>query len=199
MRVILASQSPARRAMLSAAGIPFEAVVSGVDEGALRASLAAAGGPMPPARVAAALAAAKAEAVSRLHPGALVIGSDQVLDLDGDILEKPDDLAAARASLLRLRGRAHILWSAVALMQDGDLIWSETDQARLVMRSFSDGFLERYLESAGARVLGSVGAYELEGQGIQLFERIDGQYFTILGMPLLPLIGALRARGVITA
>lgn len=199
MRLILASESRARREMLSAAGLEFEAMASGVDERAARAAMAATGDAVDAVSIAQQLAGAKAEAVSRVHPDALVIGGDQVLALGKEVFEKPAGIEAARKSLMRLRGREHALHSAVTLAEKGRVVWRHVQSARLVMRPFSDAFLDDYLATVGPRVLGVVGAYELEGRGVQLFERIEGDYFTILGMPLLVLIEQLRRREVIAA
>jgi len=137
--------------------------------------------------------------VSRRHRGALVIGGDQVLALGPELLTKARDEAAARATLGKLKGRVHELHSAVALAADGKVLWSHTGTARLKMRDFSDAFLDEYVTRAGERIRQSVGAYELEGLGVQLFEAIEGDYFTILGLPLLPLLAELRAREMIAA
>lgn len=196
-RIILASASSARQAMLKGAGVVFEVVPAQIDESALRAAYLAVEAGAGAAAIAAMLAAAKAEHVSRRHPDALVIGSDQVLECDGRLYEKPSDLSQAAASLRALRGREHRLVSAVAVAIAGANIWSTNDEARLRMRPFSDAFLDQYLSTADG-VCASVGAYRLEGPGIQLFEAITGDYFTILGMPLLPLLTALRQRGVLT-
>jgi septum formation protein len=147
--------------------------------------------------VAETLARAKCEAVSRRIPDAVVIGADQVLALDEELFDKPPDVAAARAQLLRLRGTTHRLLTAVALAQEGRTVWECMETATLTLRSFSPMALDRYLAVAGDRVMRSVGAYEIEGPAIQLFERIEGDYFTILGLPLLPLLAELRARGAI--
>lgn len=197
MRLILASQSRARRAMLDAAGLSFELRPSGVDEAAALAGLRAEPIGLTPGGIAEHLAVVKAEAVSRLYPEAIVIGADQVLALGDDLLEKPVDLADARRSLARLRGREHALHSAVAVAVGGVATWRHDDTARLMMRAFSDQFLDDYVAAAGEPILDAVGGYELEGRGIQLFERIEGDYFTILGMPLLPLLETLRRRGAI--
>lgn len=199
MRLILASQSRARRTMLAAAGLDFELVPSGVDESALRGGLDAGGGRTAPIEVARHLARAKAEAVSRNFPDAIVVGADQVLALGDEILEKPGDRDAARRSLLRLRGRTHMLHSAVVIAEGGRATWDLADSATLEMRDFTEAFLDDYLASAGEGILGAVGAYELEGRGVQLFERISGDYFTILGMPLVPLLVALRSRRAVAA
>lgn len=193
VELILASGSAARRQMLAAAGVPFRVVPADVDEAAVRAGL----GDTEPAEVARVLARAKAEAVSRQHPAALVIGADQVLALGQQVHAKAPDVAAARRVLSALAGRTHRLISAVALAEGGAIAWSHADSAALTMRSLSDAFLDDYLARAGERVLASVGCYELEGLGVQLLERVDGDYFTVLGLPLLPLLAALRARGVL--
>lgn len=183
--------------MLTAAGLPYEAIPSNVDEGRLRRDLESRRGITGGEDIARALAAAKAEEVSRAHPDRLVIGGDQVLALGGVIFEKPPDLAAARRQLLQLRGQTHALISAVVLVEAGRIVWQHADTASLTMRDFSSAFLDRYLATVGADVCLSVGAYQLEGLGAQLFDRIEGDYFTILGMPLIALLGALRARGLI--
>ena len=198
-QIILASTSRARREMLAAAGMPFTVEAADVDEPAIRKKLLGTKPPATPQQIAEALARAKAEDVSRRHTGALVIGGDQVLALGRELLTKAKDEAAARATLTRLRGQVHELHSAVALAQGGQVQWSHTGTARLKMRDFSDAFLTEYLTRAGERIRQSVGAYELEGLGVQLFAAIDGDYFTILGLPLLPLLAELRARETIAA
>ena len=195
-RLILASQSRARREMLAAAGLAFELAPSGVDEIAARAAMPAG---LAAIDVARGLAQGKAEAVSRQYPNAVVVGADQVLALGDEIFEKPPDLAAARHALLRLRGRIHQLHSAVVIAEGGRADWVHADTASLLVRPFTDAFLDGYLAAAGERLLGAVGAYELEGRGVQLFDRIEGDYFTILGMPLIALLGALRERGAVAA
>lgn len=196
MSVILASKSAARRAVLDGAGVPYEATVAGVDEDAVKASLLAEGA--GPRDVADALAELKAIRVSRSRPG-LVIGSDQTLDLDGQLYDKAEDLAAARARLRLLRGKTHKLHSAVVVAKDGAPIWREIVTASLTMRDFSDAFLEAYLASEGEAALGSVGCYRLEGPGAQLFSRIEGDYFAILGLPLMGLLDLLRRHGELAA
>lgn len=198
-RLILASQSRSRQTMLAAAGVVVEAIPSDVDEPALRRKLEAYGAPPEPETVAMVLAEAKALSVSRGHRGALVIGGDQVLALGRRIFEKPVDLSQARHHLLDLRGQSHDLISAVVLAEDGEIVWRHSDRATLAVRAFGLDFLDSYLERAGADLCQSVGAYQLEGVGVQLFERIDGDYFTILGMPLVALLQALRERGVLQA
>jgi len=194
--LLLASASPFRRRLLEAAGVPFRVVPADVDEAALKHGLA---GKVGPEGLAEALAAAKAEAVSGLNPGDLVIGADQVLALGDETFGKCPDIAAARAQLERLCGRTHRLLSAVALAQGGCVVWSKVDSASLTMRSFSASFLDAYVARCGERLLGTAGAYEIEGLGIQLFDRVEGDYFTIIGLPLLPLLTQLRTRGVIQA
>jgi septum formation protein len=198
-QIILASMSRARREMLAAAGVPFTVEAADVDEPAIRKTLLAAGSAATPPQIADALARAKAEDVSQRHKGSLVIGGDQVLALGTELLTKAKDEATARATLKKLRGKTHELHSAVALAADGKFLWTHTGTARLKMRDFSDAFLEEYLTRAGDRIGQSVGAYELEGLGVQLFDKIEGDYFTILGLPLLPLLAELRAQGMIAA
>lgn len=198
-QIILASTSRARREMLAAAGVPFTVEAAEVDEPAIRAKLLGDKAQVKPPQIAEALARAKAEDVSRRHKGALVIGGDQVLALGAELLTKAKSEAAARATLERLKGRVHELHSSVALAAEGKLLWTHTGTARLKMRDFSDAFLDDYITRAGERIQQSVGAYELEGLGVQLFETIEGDYFTILGLPLLPLLAELRAQGIIPA
>lgn len=198
-QIILASTSRARREMLAAAGVAFTVEAADVDEPAIRKTLLAAKSAATPPQIADALARAKAEDVSQRHKGSLVIGGDQVLALGTELLTKAKDEAAARATLKKLRGMTHELHSAVALAVDGRVLWTHTGTARLKMRDFSDAFLEEYLTRAGDRIGQSVGAYELEGLGVQLFDKIEGDYFTVLGLPLLPLLAELRAHGMIAA
>lgn len=193
--IILASKSAARRAVLEGAGVPFTALGSDVDEDTVKnAHLARGDGPQA---IAASLAAEKALAVSRLHPQDLVIGSDQTLDLDGRLFDKVPDLDAMRARLRLMRGKAHQLHSATAVARGEKVLWSEIRSARLTMRDFSDGFLETYLAEHGAEALSSVGCYRLEAAGVQLFSAIEGDYFTILGLPLMGLLEFLRGEGVL--
>lgn len=197
--LILASGSQARKQMLAAAGLQFDVVPADIDERAIRTALETGDNPLEPDDIADILARAKAEHVSRAKPEALVIGSDQVLALDETIFEKPANADVARANLLSMRGRAHELHAAVALAHGGETVWSHSDIATMTMRKFSAGFLDDYIAKSGNGILSSVGAYQLEGMGVQLFEKIEGDYFTILGMPLLPLLQELRARGVVAA
>ena len=196
--LILASTSPFRRRMLEAAGLVFRVVPPEVDEPELKRHLSLeAAKPAPPDVVATALARAKAEAVSSRFPAAIVIGADQVLASGGELLNKPQDIAAARRQLVQLRGKTHNLLTAVALSERGKCVWLHVDTATLAMRKFSDRFLEDYLAQGGEGLCRMVGAYEIEGRGIQLFERVEGNTFGIVGLPLLPLLAELRARGAI--
>jgi septum formation protein len=197
--VILASSSATRRELLEGAGLAFTAIPADLDEGALRKKLEREDAGIAPVRVAEVLAVAKAEAVSRDHPHALVIGCDQVLALGNQIFEKPRDVEEARTCLMMLRGREHYLHSGVALAEGGRVSWTHTDSARLKMRVFSAPALDAYLAGAGEGVCNSVGAYKIEGTAIQLFEKIEGDYFTILGLPLLPLIAELISRKAVQA
>ena len=193
--VILASASRARLRLLEAAGISCDWEAASIDESGIKASLRADGAEA--AQAAATLAELKALRVSEGRAGALVIGADQVLVCGAEWFDKPGDMADARAQLQALRGRGHELISAVCVVRDGAVIWHHAERARLVMRRFSDDFLDRYLEGLGRSALGSVGAYEIEGLGAQLFSRIDGDYFAVLGLPLLPLLEFLRGHKVI--
>lgn len=194
MTLILASGSAARRKMLEDAGLSFKVEVPRMDEEAAKASLRAEG--MKPRDQADALAELKALSVSRRQSG-FVIGADQMLAIEGRVLDKPRDAAEARTHLLALRGRTHELLTAAVVARDGAVIWRHIDTPRLRMRAFSDAFLAHYMEQAGEKVLRSVGAYQLEGLGAQLFERVEGDYFSVLGLPLLPLLAFLREHGVV--
>jgi septum formation protein len=193
--LVLASRSSSRRDMLEAAGIPIEICVPDVDE---RAFEEAAGVSAPP-DVAGLLARAKARAAARLMPGRIVVGADQTLAFEDRRLNKPPDFAGARDQLMMLAGKTHYLHSAVAVAQNGTILFDAVDTAGLTLRPLSAAFLDRYLDAAGSAVLSSVGAYQLEKIGIHLFERIEGNYFTILGLPLLPLLAFLRRRGSVAA
>ena len=192
----LASKSAARAQLLAAAGLAFETMGSGVDEAAAKTRLLAEDA--DPRDIALALAETKALVVSTRRPG-LIIGADQTLDLDGSLYDKVAILADARHRLERLRGRAHQLHSGVAVARQGVVIWRETQSASLAMRDFSDGYLSAYLARNADAALSSVGCYQLEGEGLQLFERIEGDYFTILGLPMMGLLDLLRREGVIAA
>lgn len=194
-RLILASASATRRDMLQKAGLKFAVVPADVDEAAIRASLARTN--TNPEGVALTLAAEKAKSVSAQNPGALVIGSDQILALEGEIINKVASREAARAKLQRLRGRTHSLHSAAALACGGAVTWSAIDTATLTMRRFDDITLDTYLDAAGGDILDAVGCYHIEGLGVGLFEEVHGSHFTILGLPLLALLAELRSMGVI--
>lgn len=194
-RLVLASQSRFRASLLRNAGIAFETRPADIDEGVIKTRMRAA--QAPAAEVAEALAGAKAILVSQSDPEALVIGADQMLVCAGAWLDKPANRDEARASLAHLRGRRHQLLSAVCLAQGGEIVWRNLETAHLTMRAFSGAFLEHYLERVGEDVSLSVGAYQLEGLGGQLFEAIEGDYFCILGLPLLPLLAELRRRQVV--
>ena len=192
--LILASGSAARRQILTGAGVPFGVQPADIDEEALKEALLAKG--QPPIAIAQALARAKALARSKQTPG-LVIGADQTLDLAGVLFNKAASLAEAEASLRLVRGKTHQLHSATALALNGQLVWQEVVSASLTMRDFSDRFLSRYLEQQGPAILSCVGGYQLESHGVQLFEQIEGDYFTILGLPLSGLLAQLRQWGVL--
>lgn len=192
--IVLASSSATRQRLLEAAGVEFRAVPSCVDETVVRETLTENGEMVEPGDLAEILARAKAEDVSARHPETLVIGADQVLSCGGKVFTKPTSMDVARDTLLALRGRAHQLHTAVVIAENGETQWSHVDVADLWMRHFSAAFLGRYLALAGNVVFDSAGAYQIEGLGIQLFERIEGDYFSILGLPLLPLLRELRAR-----
>lgn len=192
---VLASASASRQSLLSQAGVPFVAEPARIDESEVKSALHAEGA--SPGQVAETLAELKAQKVARKHPGKLVLGADQMLDCDGAWLDKPADMARAREQLLALAGRSHRLTSAQVLVADGERLWHHVESATLTMRPFDADFVERYLEEVGEVALGSVGAYQLEGLGVQLFSKIDGDFFTILGLSLLPLLQILREHGVI--
>ena len=195
--LILASASPTRAVLLRQAGLAVAVDPAAVDEAAAKESLRAAGADAGAAAIA--LAELKAHKVSRRHAGGLVLGADQLLECDGKWFDKPVDLAAARRQLQALRGRRHRLYSAAVAVRDGVRLWHHVGEAGLTMRPFGDAFLDAYLERAGADLLGSVGAYRLEGLGVQLFAAIQGDHFTILGLPLLPLLDFLRGHRVLAA
>ena len=193
MRIVLASSSPARAAMLRAAGVDFEAVPARVDEEAVKAAFEADGA--GPRDLADALAEMKARRVSARLPGSMALGADQVLDCEGRRFDKPADATEARAQLLALRGRTHTLHSAAVVALDGAAIWRHVGRARLTMRPFTDAFLDGYVAAESAHLTQSV--YRLEGRGAQLFSRVEGDFFTVLGLPLLEVLGFLRARGAL--
>lgn len=193
-RLILASASSSRRQLLSGAGLAFDVEPSGVDEDEVKRSLS--GERASPTAIAEALAELKARRVSARHPGAMVIGADSTLACEGRLFDKPETLAAARTQLLALAGRTHELCSSVVVARDGTRLWHHGEQARLTMRAFTGTFVDAYLARAGEAVTTSVGAYQLEGLGAHLFSRIAGDYFTILGLPLLPLLSFLADHGI---
>ena len=194
-RLILASTSQTRMRLLTSAGIAFEAQPSRVDEDGVKTGLLAEG--LPPSAVADALAEMKALRLSTNDPEALVLGCDQVLDFEGRLIDKSESLAEARELLLSLRGNGHDLVTAAVLAKGGAPIWRKSERARLRMREFGEEFLDAYLAAEGEEILSSVGCYHLEARGAQLFERIEGDYFSILGLPLLPLLAVLREHGIV--
>ena len=191
--LLLASKSAARIQMLRQTGVDFELAPASLDEDALKASLKQQG--CDACALASGLAIAKARSVV-CDPDRLILGADQTLELEGGTLDKPLDMQDLRRQLLALRGRSHQLHAAAALVHDGRVVWSGIASARLAMRNFSDAFLETYLAQEGAEGLRCVGGYRIEAMGAQLFEALDGDYFTVLGLPLLPLLSALRDLGV---
>ncbi|WP_376783391.1 Maf-like protein [Brucella intermedia] len=193
--LILASKSPFRSALLKNADIEFSTASAEIDERAVEAPLYETGA--TPEEVAQVLAEAKALDVSEKNPGAVVIGCDQTLSLGDEIFHKPADMEAARRQLLKFSGMTHQLNSAVVLVKDGETLWRHVSIARMTMRDLDPGFVGRYLGRVGDAALSSVGAYQVEGPGIQLFDRIDGDYFTIVGLPLLPLLAELRKEKLI--
>ncbi|MEQ8480773.1 MAG: Maf-like protein [Hoeflea sp.] len=192
-RLVLASASPFRKTMLRNAGLQFEIEPADIDERAVESALA----DLDAESVATVLAEAKAQDVAGRNPGSIVIGSDQTLSIDNRLLHKPRDMDEARRRLLTLSGRTHSLNSAVVLVRDDETLWRHVSVAHLTMRKLEPGFIGRHLASVGDKALSSVGAYQYEGEGIQLFERIEGDYFTIVGMPMLPLLKELRDLAVI--
>lgn len=192
-RLVLASKSAARRAMLEGAGAPFTIHVADVDEDAVKAVH----DPADAAGLAVELARVKALAVSRHDAEAWVLGADQTLAFDGGLVSKARSMDEARARLSVMRGRTHHLHSGAALARNGQIVWSGVDTATMRVRDFSDAFLDDYLSAEGEGLLASVGAYRLEGMGSQLFEAVEGDYFTVLGMPLWPVLDELRRAGVL--
>ncbi len=194
-KLILASASPFRKTMLENAGIDVQAVPARIDERAIEAPLQDSG--VTPEDVALILAEAKALDVSERMPEALVLGCDQTLSLGDRVFHKPADMEGARRHLLALSGNTHELNSAVVLARRGDVLWRHVGVARMTMRKLDPAFIGRHLARVGTDILASVGAYQIEGQGINLFERIEGDHFTIVGLPLLPLMEELRKLGAI--
>ena len=197
MGLVLASGSTIRAELLRNAGLCFAVQPADVDERAVEAPLLEAG--FPPEDLATVLAEAKANDVSNARPDDLVIGADQILAFEGERYTKPGDMEDARRQLLAFSGKTHELLSAVVLSRGGEAVWRHVSVARLTMRNLSPVFVGLYLSRVGENALSSVGSYQLEGLGVQLFERIEGDYFTVLGLPLLPLLAQLRAEGVLEA
>jgi septum formation protein len=193
--VILASASKTRAALLSQVGLSIEIIPAVIDETSIRDGMTAEGA--LPRDIADTLAELKAMRVSRRHPDRLVIGADQILSFKGTLFEKPADRDAAERQLRMLAGSSHELWSAACVAREGDVIWRHVAFSVLTMRSFSDDFLAAYLDAAGEALTRNVGAYALEGPGAQLFSHIEGDYFSILGLPLLPLLDFLREHNIV--
>ncbi|MFS8052254.1 MULTISPECIES: Maf-like protein [Rhizobium] len=193
--LILASSSPFRWMLMQNAGLHFQAIAANIDERAIEAPLEQDGA--GPDAVALVLAKAKAKEVSDRFPDSLVIGSDQTMSLGDEVFHKPKTMADAENHLRTLSGKTHRLNSAIALARNGDIIWEHVSHAELTMRDLSSDFIHRHLSRVGDKALSSVGAYQLEAEGIQLFSKIDGDYFTIVGLPMLPLLQQLRELGVI--
>ena len=193
--LVLASGSATRRMMLEKAGLTITVDPPEVDEGAIKFDCRV--HRLTAADTAAKLASAKARAISPRHPGAIVLGADQMLECDGEWFDKPDDRAAAARQIGKLSGRTHRLFSAIAAVRDGAVVWQGVESAELSVRRLSAQFIESYLDRIGDAALSSVGGYQVEGLGIQLFDAISGEHSTILGLPLIPLLGFLRRQGVI--
>jgi septum formation protein len=195
--IILASASPVRRQLLERAGLVFDVEVSSVDESVVREALADETSGVEPGDLAEVLARAKAEDVARMVDADIVIGADQVLSMDGVSYAKAESIAEARRQLLAFKGKAHQLHSAVAIVNEGTFTWAHVEDVTVHMRDYSSAFVGKYLAAAGEEVLQSVGCYQLEGLGVQLIDAVDGDYFSVLGLPLFALLGELRRLGVI--
>lgn len=193
--IVLASKSPHRYALMNNAGLKFKAIPADIDERAIEAAFQSEA--LTPADLAQKLADTKAIHVSEHHPDAMVIGSDQTLSLDGDLFHKHENMEHARRHLLKLSGKTHQLNSAICLAQNGKILWQHISVAYLTMRELSPEFIGRHLSRAGEDVLTSVGAYQLEKEGVQLFDKIEGDFFTIVGLPMLPLLNKLRQLDII--
>ncbi len=196
-KLILGSASPFRRQLMENAGLTFDVQAARIDERAVEAALEP--DAKDPANIALQLARAKALSISAQTPDAFVIGSDQTMSMDGEIFHKCQSEEEAATQILSMAGRTHELNSAVVISRDQDVVWEHVSVAHMTFRHFDAGFVETYLKLAGKPVLQSVGAYQLEGVGIQLFDKIDGDYFTVLGLPMLPLLDALRKLGIIVS
>ncbi|MEE9348238.1 MAG: Maf family protein [Robiginitomaculum sp.] len=195
-QIILASKSAIRRQILDGAGLDYRVITRGVDERAIKDSMLEAGA--KPHDIADALAQAKSVRVSRAEDG-LVIGADQIMVMDGTVFDKPDSMKQARERLVSMRGRSHQLIGAVVISEGGAPVWRHMAKTTLTMRDFSDDFLDAYLETEGEDILNCVGAYKFEGRGAQLFSHVDGDFFSILGLSLLPVLDYLRTRGAIAS
>ena len=193
-RIILASGSAIRRQIMTDAGLSFEVITKPVDEGAIKDSMLAEGAKLPD--IADALAQAKAMGVSKVESG-LVIGADQIMIMDNQLYDKPPTMEAARERLISMRGKTHYLMGAIVICENGVPVWRHMAKTKLMMRDFSDDFLEDYLRVEGEQILSSVGAYRFEGRGGQLFTDVEGDFFSILGLSLLPLLEYLRIRDAI--
>ena len=189
-QIILASKSQYRQQLLKNAGLSFSVSTANIDERAIEKPLLGAG--LGGADIAEVLAQAKADNVSAANPSAIVIGSDQTLSLDGNLLHKPADRQEAIQRLLDLSGKTHELNSAVSIVKDGEIVWSYNEVSRITFRQLSPAFVGQHVSKVGDKILNSVGAYQIEGEGVQLFEKIDGDFFSIMGLPLLPLLAELR-------
>ena len=195
MRIILASGSAIRRKLMDDAGIEFEVIAKPVDEAAIKDTMLAETARLQD--IADALAEAKSLRVSRIEPG-LVIGADQIMVMDGELFDKPKDIDAARQRLKLMRGKTHYLVGAVVISENGSPVWRHLTKTKLTMRDFSDAFIEDYLKAEGEMVTKSVGAYRFEGLGAQLFSHVEGDFFSILGLSLLPVMDYLRTRGALS-
>jgi len=195
--LVLASASQSRARVLTAAGLAFEALAADVDEDALKIEFKVAGSDA--ADCARRLAEAKARRIAARRPDALVIGADQMLDCEGAWFDKPRDISGAAEHLRRLSGKIHTLPTAAVVVAGGQTVWTHIASPRLKVRPLSETYIQQYLAAAGPKVCSSVGAYQLEGLGAQLFETIEGDFFTILGLPLLPLLAFLRGEGMVAA
>ena len=193
--IILASKSASRASILKTAGIPFRAVAADVDEAVLKKHGLERG--QTPAKIALTLAQAKAKAVSDQHPGDYVLGGDQILVCQSKMFDKPTDMAAAKETLVKLRGQTHTLICAAAIYKDGKQVFEVVEEAHLTMQDFSDTFLQDYLKAAGDKILTSVGAYQLEAEGAKLFTNIDGDFFTVLGLPLKAVADFCQTCGIL--
>ena len=192
--IILASGSASRRALLAGAGVTAQSIKPNVDEDSAKAAMRGEGKKVRDQAMQ--LAEMKALKVSRAQPG-LVIGGDQMLNLDGEAFDKPKDLAGAKAHLQALSGKAHHLETAIVIAENGQFVWRHLARPKLTVRMLSDRFIDQYIETCGEALLRTVGAYQLEGPGAQIFSKIEGDYFSILGLPLLPLLDYLRVRNVL--